>query len=144
MGEALRDLKGIAQEDEIPSWAGKTADVFAEEFADAPKRLRKLKKSYDLAGDALAGFWPDLEDAQEKADKALRDDRTARAELTTAQQALSGANYWVRTATEKADSYDPAKNGGKDVPQPDEDEVRRSEGSGMTRSFDDSPYWILH
>ncbi|MGX5213360.1 putative T7SS-secreted protein [Streptomyces violaceus] len=126
VADALRDLKGIAKEDEILSWAGKTADVFAEEFADAPKKLRKLKKSYDLAGDALASFWPDLETAQDKADKALRDGRKARAELTTAQTALSGANDWVRTATEKADSYDPSKNGGKDVPKPDEGEVRRA------------------
>ncbi|MCT9139399.1 putative T7SS-secreted protein [Streptomyces violarus] len=126
VADALRDLKGIAKEDEILSWAGKTADVFAEEFADAPKKLRKLKKSYDLAGDALSSFWPDLETAQDKADKALRDGRKARAELTTAQTALSGANDWVRTATEKADSYDPSKNGGKDVPKPDEGEVRRA------------------
>jgi RHS repeat-associated protein len=126
VGEALRDLKGIAKEDEILSWAGKTADVFAEEFADAPKKLRKLKKSYDLAGDALASFWPDLQDAQEKADKALRDGRKAREELTTAQTALSGAQDWVRTATEKADSYDPAENGGRDIPKPDEADVRRA------------------
>ncbi|CAM5686398.1 WXG100 family type VII secretion target [Streptomyces hirsutus] len=126
VGEALRDLKGIAKEDEILSWAGKTADVFAEEFADAPKKLRKLKKSYDLAGDALTTFWPDLQDAQEKADKALRDGRKARDELTTAQTALSGADDWVRTATEKVDSYDPAKSGGKEVPKPDEADVRRA------------------
>jgi hypothetical protein len=126
VGEALRDLKGIAKEDEILSWAGKTADVFAEEFADAPKRLRKLKKSYDLAGDALTDFWPDLEDAQEKADKALRDGRKARAELTTAQQALTDANDWVRTAAQKVDSYDPSKNGGKEIPKPDENEIRRA------------------
>ncbi|MCF2435156.1 hypothetical protein LV779_13205 [Streptomyces thinghirensis] len=100
--------------------------MFAEEFEDAPKKLRKLKKSYGLAGDALATFWPDLQDAQEKADKALRDGRKAREELTTAQTALSGANDWVRTATEKVDSYDPAKNGGKDVPKPDEGDVRRA------------------
>ncbi|GGQ07530.1 putative T7SS-secreted protein [Streptomyces mutabilis] len=126
VAEALRDLKGIAKEDEILSWAGKTADVFAEEFEDVPKKLRKLKKSYDLAGDALASFWPDLQDAQEKADKALRDGRKTRDELTTAQTALSGANDWVRTATEKVDSYDPAKNGGKDIPKPDEADVRRA------------------
>ncbi|MFG6296443.1 RHS repeat-associated core domain-containing protein [Streptomyces rochei] len=126
VAEALRGLKGIAKEDEILSWAGKTADVFAEEFEDVPKKLRKLKKSYDLAGDALASFWPDLQDAQEKADKALRDGRKARDELTTAQTALSGANDWVRTATEKVDSYDPAKNGGKDIPKPDEADVRRA------------------
>ncbi|MFD7687851.1 DUF6531 domain-containing protein [Streptomyces sp. NPDC059781] len=126
VGDALRDLKGIATEDEILSWAGKTAEVFADEFGDAPKRLRKLKKSYELAGDALTGFWPDLQDAQEKADKALRDGRKARDELTTAQTALSGANDWVQTATAKADSYDPSKNGGKDVPKPDEADVRRA------------------
>ncbi|MEU3176521.1 putative T7SS-secreted protein [Streptomyces sp. NPDC007000] len=126
VGEALRDLKGIAKEDEILSWAGRTADVFAQEFADAPKRLRKLRKSYDLAGDALATFWPDLQDAQEKADKALRDGRKARDELTTAQTALSGADDWVRTATGKVDSYDPAKSGGRHVPEPDEADVRRA------------------
>ncbi|MEU6222652.1 putative T7SS-secreted protein [Streptomyces sp. NPDC047042] len=126
VSEALRSIKGLATEDEILSWAGKTAEVFAEEFADAPKRLRKLKKSYDLAGDALASFWPDLEVAQEKADKALRDGRTAHADLTSAQSALSGANDWVRTATEKTDSYDPAKSPRNDVPKPDEAEVRRA------------------
>ncbi|WAX78568.1 putative T7SS-secreted protein [Streptomyces sp. KMM 9044] len=126
VGEALRDLKGIAKEDEILSRAGKTADVFAQEFADAPRRLRKLRKSYDLAGDALATFWPDLQDAQEKADKALRDGRKARAELTTAQTVLSGADDWVRTATGKVDSYDPAKSGGRNVPEPDEADVRRA------------------
>lgn len=126
VSDVLRDLKGIAKEEEILSWAGKTAEVFAEEFEDAPKKLRKLKKSYGLAGDALATFWPDLQDAQEKADKALRDGRKAREELTTAQTALTGAEDWVRRATEKSDSYDPAKNGGKDVPKPDEADVRRA------------------
>ncbi|MCF2128584.1 DUF6531 domain-containing protein [Strepomyces sp. STD 3.1] len=126
VGDVLRDLKGIAKEEEILSWAGKTAAVFAEEFADAPKKLRKLKKSYNLAGDALTTFWPDLQDAQDKADKALRDGRKAREELTTAQTALTGADDWVRRATEKTDSYDPAKNGGKDVPKPDEADVRRA------------------
>ncbi|MET9156752.1 putative T7SS-secreted protein [Streptomyces parvulus] len=126
VGDVLRDLKGIAKEEEILSWAGKTAAVFAEEFGDAPKKLRKLKKSYNLAGDALTTFWPDLQDAQDKADKALRDGRKAREELTTAQTALTGADDWVRRATEKTDSYDPAKNGGKDVPKPDEAEVRRA------------------
>lgn len=117
VSDVLRDLKGIAKEEEILSWAGKTAEVFAEEFEDAPKKLRKLKKSYGLAGDALATFWPDLQDAQEKADKALRDGRKARQELTTAQTALTGAEDWVRRATEKSDSYDPAKNAGEGRPQ---------------------------
>lgn len=38
VSDVLRDLKGIAKEEEILSWAGKTAEVFAEEFEDAPDR----------------------------------------------------------------------------------------------------------
>ncbi|MFF4347741.1 putative T7SS-secreted protein [Streptomyces sp. NPDC001530] len=127
VSQILRDVKGMANEDAVLKWAGKTADAFTAEFEDVPGQLKKLKKSYNLAGDALATYWPDLEDAQTKADKALRDGRKAREELSTAQTALSGANDWVRTATAKADSYDPDKNGGaKDVPKPDEAEVRRA------------------
>ncbi|WP_369261221.1 putative T7SS-secreted protein [Streptomyces sp. R35] len=126
VSHVLRDIKGMANEDAVLKWAGKTADAFTAEFEDVPGKLKKLKKSYNIAGDALASYWPDLEDAQEKADKALRDGRKARGELSTAQTALTGANDWVRTATEKADSYDPDKNKGKDVPKPDEAEVRRA------------------
>ncbi|MDX3498001.1 putative adhesin [Streptomyces turgidiscabies] len=128
VSEALRAFKGLAKEDEMISWAGRTAEVFAEEFADAPGRLKKLKKSYDIAGDALSSFWPDLEYAQDKADKALRDGRAAHADLATARTALSGADDWVRTATAKSDSYDPDRTGGgaKNVPPPDEAEVRRA------------------
>ncbi|MER6968854.1 putative T7SS-secreted protein, partial [Streptomyces halstedii] len=114
----LRDIKGLANEDAVLKWAGKTADSFASEFEDVPGKLKKLKKSYTLAGDALTSYWPDLDDAQEKADKALRDGRKARDELATARQALTGADDWVRTATAKADSYDPDKSRGKDVPPP--------------------------
>ena len=32
------------------------ADVFKEDFADVPKNLKKLKKSYEMCGDALADF----------------------------------------------------------------------------------------
>lgn len=126
VSHVLRDIKGMANEDAVLKWAGKTADAFTAEFEDVPGKLKKLKKSYNLAGDALASYWPDLEDAQEKADKALRDGRKARSELSTAQTALTGANDWVRTATAKADSYDPDKNKGKDVPKPDEADVRRA------------------
>ncbi|WP_128375960.1 putative T7SS-secreted protein [Streptomyces cavernae] len=127
VSQVLRDVKGMAKEDAVLAWAGKTADVFTAEFEDVPGKLKKLEKSYGLAGDALAAYWPDLEDAQEKADKALRDGRRARDELATAQGSLSGANDWVRTATAKADSYDPEKDGGaKDVPQPDEADLRRA------------------
>ncbi|GAA5003518.1 putative T7SS-secreted protein [Streptomyces siamensis] len=126
VSHVLRHIKGMANEDAVLKWAGKTAESFTAEFEDVPGKLKKLKKSYDIAGDALASYWPDLEKAQEKADQALRDGRKARAELSTAKTALNGANDWVRTATHKADSYDPDKNRGKDVPKPDEDEVRRA------------------
>ncbi|MFI0967437.1 WXG100 family type VII secretion target [Streptomyces sp. NPDC021080] len=122
----LRDVKGLADDDAVLKWAGKTADSFASEFEDVPGQLKKLKKSYDIAGDALASYWPDLDDAQQKADKALRDGRKARQDLSTAKTALSGADDWVHTATAKADSYDPDKNRGKDVPPPDEADVRRA------------------
>jgi uncharacterized protein YukE len=126
VSQVLRDIKGMAKEDAVLKWAGKTADAFTAEFEDVPGKLKKLKKSYDIAGDALASYWPDLEDAQTKADQALRDGRKARTELSTAQTALTGANDWVRTATAKADAYTPDKNHGKDIPKPDEAEVRRA------------------
>ncbi|MFD5633758.1 putative T7SS-secreted protein [Streptomyces sp. NPDC127077] len=126
VADILRDVKGLANDDAVLKWAGKTADSFASEFEDVPGQLKKLKKSYDIAGDALASYWPDLDDAQQKADKALRDGRKARQDLSTAQTSLSGADDWVRTATTKADSYDPDKNRGKDVPPPDEADVRRA------------------
>ncbi|MFC8200387.1 putative T7SS-secreted protein [Streptomyces sp. NPDC057298] len=126
VGTVLRNVKAMANEDAVLAWAGKTAEVFTAEFEDVPGKLKKLKKSYDLAGDALASYWPDLEDAQTKADKALRDGRAARDDLSTATTALAGANDWVRTTAEKTDSYDPDKNPGSNVPKPDEAEVRRA------------------
>ncbi|MGP3928163.1 WXG100 family type VII secretion target, partial [Streptomyces sp. 8N616] len=64
VGDALRQIKGMAEDDALLKWAGKSADAFTSEFEDVPKNLRKLKKSYDLAGDALAAYWPELEKAQ--------------------------------------------------------------------------------
>ncbi|MFE9249963.1 hypothetical protein [Streptomyces sp. NPDC007088] len=62
VAQVLRDIKGMAGEDAILSWAGKTAESFTEEFQEAPGKPKKL---------------------------------------------------------------DPAKNHGRDVPKPDEAEVRR-------------------
>ncbi|MFE1437856.1 WXG100 family type VII secretion target [Streptomyces sp. NPDC058739] len=61
---ALRLVKGMAGESTLAEWAGKSAEVFKEDFADVPKNLRKLEKSYALCGDALADYWPKLERAQ--------------------------------------------------------------------------------
>nr|WP_224059239.1 DUF6531 domain-containing protein [Streptomyces kanamyceticus] len=122
VGRVLRDIKGMAGEDAILRWAGKTADAFTEKFEDAPAKLKKLKKSYEMAGDALSGYWPELERAQSMADKALADGRAARADLNSAKSRLSSADSWVERAGKEADKYQDKP--GKDVPKPDGDKVR--------------------
>ncbi|MFG2023033.1 DUF6531 domain-containing protein [Streptomyces sp. NPDC048825] len=123
--DALRLVKGMAEEDAVLTMVGKTADVFRDEFSGVPKNLKKLKKSYDLAGDALAAYWPKLERAQALADKALVKGREAQADLASAKSRLSTADSWVTRATKEADKYkDDPGSAGKDVPKPDESKVR--------------------
>ncbi|MFD6292058.1 RHS repeat-associated core domain-containing protein [Streptomyces sp. NPDC060205] len=87
--------------------------------------MKKLKKSYDLAGDALAAYWPELERAQTLADKALVKGREAQADLSSAKSKLSSADSWVTRANKEADKYkDDPGSAGKDVPKPDEAKVR--------------------
>ncbi|MER5255660.1 DUF6531 domain-containing protein [Streptomyces sp. NPDC002855] len=126
VSKVLRDIKGMAGEDAILQWAGKTADAFTEQFEDAPGKLKKLKKSYEMAGDALSAYWPELERAQSLAGKALVKGREARADLSSAKSRLSTADSWVERAGKEADKYkdDKASGGGKDVPEPDPDKVR--------------------
>ncbi|MEU1121681.1 MULTISPECIES: DUF6531 domain-containing protein [unclassified Streptomyces] len=126
VGRVLRDIKGMAGEDAILKWAGKTADAFTEKFEDAPDKLKKLKKSYEMAGDALAAYWPELERAQSLADKALAKGREAQADLSSAKSRLSSADSWMERAGKEADKYkdDKDSGGGKDVPKPDPDKVR--------------------
>ncbi|MEU9956637.1 DUF6531 domain-containing protein [Streptomyces sp. NPDC050982] len=123
--DALRLVKGMADEDAVLTMVGKTADVFRDEFSGVPKNLKKLKKSYDLAGDALAAYWPQLERAQALADKALAQGREAQADLSSAKSRLSSADSWVTRANKEADKYkDDPGSAGKDVPKPDESKVR--------------------
>ncbi|MEV7197878.1 DUF6531 domain-containing protein [Streptomyces sp. NPDC093510] len=128
VSKVLRDIKGMAGEDAILQWAGKTADAFTEKFEDAPDKLKKLKKSYEMAGDALSAYWPELERAQTLADKALVKGREAQADLSSAKSRLSSADSWVERAGKEADKYKDDKGSGgsksKDVPKPDEDKVR--------------------
>ncbi|MGP3926171.1 hypothetical protein ACTWQC_24200, partial [Streptomyces sp. 8N616] len=90
---------------------------------DVPKNLRKLKKSYDLAGDALAAYWPELEKAQDDSKRALEKGREARRDLSTANTRLESANDWVDRAGKKAEEFEDSGKK-KDVPPPDEKEVR--------------------
>ncbi|MEU7584400.1 DUF6531 domain-containing protein [Streptomyces sp. NPDC041068] len=124
VGKVLRDIKGMAGEDAILQWAGQTAEAFTEKFEDAPGKLKKLKKSYDMAGDALAAYWPELERAQTLADKALVKGREAQADLSSAKSRLSSADSWVDKAGKEADKYKDDGGKGKDVPKPDPDKVR--------------------
>ncbi|WP_181785523.1 DUF6531 domain-containing protein [Streptomyces phytophilus] len=120
VADALRQIKGMAGEDALLRWAGKTAKAFQDEFEEVPKNLKKLQRSYDLAGDALAAYWPKLERAQSLADKALARGREARNELSSATGRLDSANSWVDRATKKSEEYDEKE--GKE--KPDESEVR--------------------
>ncbi|MGW0868783.1 RHS repeat-associated core domain-containing protein, partial [Streptomyces sp. NPDC002611] len=125
VSDALRLVKGMAGEGTLLEWAGKSADVFKEDFADVPKNLKKLKKSYEMCGDALSDFWPKLERAQSLADKALVKGREARDNLSSAQSKLTSADSWVTRAGKEADKYKDDPTGSKsDADKPDEAKVR--------------------
>ncbi|UIX31614.1 DUF6531 domain-containing protein [Streptomyces sp. GQFP] len=124
VSDALRLIKGMASENETLEWAGKTAEVFQDEFADVPKNLKKLKRSYDLCGDALVDYWPKLERAQALADKALAKGREAQADLSSAKSRLSSADSWVTRATKESDKYKDDPTGSKAAEPPDEAKVR--------------------
>uniref|UniRef100_UPI00048D2644 putative T7SS-secreted protein n=1 Tax=Streptomyces sp. 142MFCol3.1 TaxID=1172179 RepID=UPI00048D2644 len=124
VGEALRSIKGMADEDAVLKWAGKSAKAFGDEFSGVPKQLKKLKKSYEMAGDALAVYWPVLERAQALADKALAKGREAQSDLSSAKSRLSSADSWVTRANKEADKYKDDPTGSKDKEKPDEAKVR--------------------
>ncbi|MGV9453588.1 DUF6531 domain-containing protein, partial [Streptomyces sp. NPDC003635] len=114
----------MAGESTLAEWAGKSAEVFKEDFADVPKNLRKLKKSYELCGDALADYWPKLERAQALADRALARGREAQSDLSSAKSRLSSADSWVTRAGKEADKYKDDPTGSKSAEKPDEAKVR--------------------
>ncbi|MCM1970716.1 DUF6531 domain-containing protein [Streptomyces sp. G1] len=124
VSDALRIVKGMAGESTLAEWAGKSADVFKEDFADVPKNLKKLKKSYEMCGDALADYWPKLERAQALADRALARGREAQADLSAAKSRLVKADSWVGRATKEADKYKDDPTGSKSTDKPDEAKVR--------------------
>ncbi|MER5911096.1 RHS repeat-associated core domain-containing protein [Streptomyces sp. NPDC001982] len=125
VSEAVRLVKGMAGEDTLLEWAGKSAEVFKEQFGDVPKNLKKLKTSYEMCGDALADFWPKLERAQALADRALAKAKEAQDDLTSAKSRLSSADSWVTRANKEADKYKDDPTGRKsDGDKPDEAKVR--------------------
>ncbi|MHC3473750.1 DUF6531 domain-containing protein [Streptomyces sp. 7R007] len=125
VSEALRVVKGMADDDATLQWAGKSAEVFKDEFSGVPKNLKKLKKSYEMCGDALAAYWPKLERAQALADRALAKGREAQNDLSSAKSRLASADSWVTRATREADKYKDDPTGSKtDADKPDESKVR--------------------
>ncbi|MCF3133282.1 DUF6531 domain-containing protein [Streptomyces olivochromogenes] len=125
VSEALRLVKGMAGEDTLLEWAGKSAEVFKDQFGDVPKNLKKLKTSYEMCGDALTDYWPKLERAQSLADKALAKAKEAQDDLTSAKSRLSSADSWVTKANKEADKYKDDPTGSKsDADKPDEAKVR--------------------
>ncbi|WP_181801524.1 hypothetical protein [Streptomyces shenzhenensis] len=47
VSDALRLVKGMADEDTLLQWAGKSAEVFKEQLKDVPKNLKKLVRDHD-------------------------------------------------------------------------------------------------
>ncbi|MEU6284135.1 DUF6531 domain-containing protein [Streptomyces sp. NPDC047028] len=125
VSDALRMVHAMAGDDTMLQWAGKSAEVFKDQFKDVPKNLKKLKKSYEMCGDALADFWPKLERAQHLADKALTKAKEAQSDLSSAKSRLTSADSWVTRATKEADKYKDDPTGSKsDADKPDESKVR--------------------
>ncbi|MEV7437032.1 DUF6531 domain-containing protein [Streptomyces griseoviridis] len=125
VSDALKVVKGMADDDATLRWAGKSAAVFKDEFSGVPKNFKKLKKSYELCGDALAAYWPKLERAQALADRALVKARAAQNDLSSAKSRLASADSWVTRAGKEADRYKDDPTGAKsDGDKPDEAKVR--------------------
>ena len=122
VGSALRQIRGMSGDSAVREWTGQAAEEYRSYFDGVPDKLDKLERSYRLCGDALAAYWPKLQQAQGDADRALEQGRQAKADLTRAQAQLTSAEDWVRRAGEQAERYqqDPAGN----APPPSEAEVR--------------------
>ncbi|MGK5533803.1 DUF6531 domain-containing protein [Streptomyces sp. URMC 129] len=123
VGEALGKIRGMASDRAVLDWSGLSADAFRAEFDGVPENLAKLQTSYDMAADALARYWPRLQNAQGMADRALERAVAAQADLSSAQASLSDAEDWVSRAGDEAERLE--REG--DAPEPpDEEEVRQA------------------
>jgi RHS repeat-associated protein len=117
VGEALGQIRGMAEDRAVLDWAGLSADAFRAEFDGVPENLRKLRTSYDMAAEALAAYWPQLENSQALADRALADALTAQADLQAAQAELGDTQDWVGLAGAEAERL----RDEEDAPEPPEE-----------------------
>ncbi|MDT0345990.1 RHS repeat-associated core domain-containing protein [Streptomyces litchfieldiae] len=121
VGEALGKIRGMASDRAVADWAGLSADAFRAEFDGVPENLTKLQTSYDMAADALARYWPRLENAQGMADRALESAIAAQDDLRAAQSELGDAQDWVSRAGDEAERL---QDEGNAPEPPDEQAVR--------------------
>ncbi|MDT0305427.1 DUF6531 domain-containing protein [Streptomyces sp. DSM 44917] len=131
VGEALGRVRGMASDRAVQEWSGLSADTFRAEFDGVPENLDKLQRSYDLAADALAAYWPELQNAQGMADRALQRAVEAQAALASAQTELTDAQGWVSRAGDEAERLQDERSSGDgdggDAPEPpDENQVRQA------------------
>ncbi|MDT0305459.1 RHS repeat-associated core domain-containing protein [Streptomyces sp. DSM 44917] len=123
VGEALGRIRGMASDRAVQEWAGLSAEAFRAEFDGVPGNLDKLQRSYDMAADALARYWPELQTAQGMADRALQRAIDAQAALSSAQTDLSDAQSWVSRAGDEAERLQEDS----EAPEPpDETQVRQA------------------
>jgi chemotaxis protein histidine kinase CheA len=104
--DALTKVRDLVGDDSMAQFVGQTAEAFKDRFDKVPPNLTKLYTSYDLAAEALAKYWPKLEDAQYDADSALTDATEAKADLDAAQSLLSAAATALEDAEEAAEDPD--------------------------------------
>jgi RHS repeat-associated protein len=104
--DALGKVRDLVGDDSLASFVGQTAEAFKDRFDKVPPNLTKLHTSYDLAAQALARYWPKLEDAQRDADSALTDATEAKSDLDAAQSVLSAAATSLEDAEEAAEDPD--------------------------------------
>ncbi|MDT0309457.1 hypothetical protein RM780_21195 [Streptomyces sp. DSM 44917] len=126
VGEALGRIRGMASDRAVLEWAGLSAEAFRSEFEDVPGNLTKLQRSYDMAADALARYWPELQTAQGMADRALQRAIDAQAALSSAQTNLADAQDWFSRAGDEAERLREEGERENNAHPPDETEVRQA------------------
>ena len=88
---AERGVRSLAAEGAVLEWIGAAGTAFRGAIGAFPDDLAKCKESYRLGADALGVWASELEECQDRADRALAQGRTARADLVSAQAALASA-----------------------------------------------------
>ncbi|MDT0305527.1 DUF6531 domain-containing protein [Streptomyces sp. DSM 44917] len=126
VGEALGRIRGMASDRAVQEWAGLSAEAFRAEFDGVPGNLDKLQRSYDMAADALARYWPELQTAQGMADRALQRAFDAQAALSSARTDLSDAQSWVSRAGDEAERLQEERDDSEAPEPPDETQVRQA------------------